>query len=448
MRLVALFFSLAIPVVCWSTVIAFNNDARYSYYEPYRHIQRNGVDLESLLIKEIGTARKRIWIAVQEINLPRLAQALAAKKRAGVDVRVVIENMYNVLYSKIPASSVSTLSSWLRDKYKSFLVLADSDRNGRVSLKEKQNADALYILKKAGIPVIDDTADGSLGTGLMHHKFMVIDSKRVSIGSANFTLSGMFGDFANGKSRGNTNVLSIYMSTRLASLFEQEFSIMWGTATGSSLFGINKPYRGPQKVKLSNGTEMIVSFSPFSASIPWQNTSNGLIARTVAGAKKSISFALFVFSAQKIADAMKQVQRNGVKIGGFVEKSFATAYYSELLDLLGLQMRDANCMYEEENRPWPIPAKKVGTTKLPYGDKLHHKFAVVDSNITIYGSHNWSAQANKANDETLLIVKNSSIATEFNREIKRLAKNAFFGATDSLLYKIKEREYLCNQYNY
>ncbi|NES06155.1 MAG: hypothetical protein F6K22_27125, partial [Okeania sp. SIO2F4] len=42
-----------------------------------------------------------------------------------------------------------------------------------ISQDEINRRDALIILSNAGVPLIDDTADGSKGSGLMHHKFLV-----------------------------------------------------------------------------------------------------------------------------------------------------------------------------------------------------------------------------------------------------------------------------------
>ncbi|MEO1340339.1 MAG: phospholipase D-like domain-containing protein [Cyanobacteria bacterium J06635_13] len=63
-----------------------------------------------------------------------------------------------------------------------------------MSPSEIAQRDALTMLRKAGVEIIDDTADGSKGSGLMHHKFMVVDRQTVILGSANFTLRA-FGRF-------------------------------------------------------------------------------------------------------------------------------------------------------------------------------------------------------------------------------------------------------------
>jgi hypothetical protein len=126
----------------------------------------------------------------------------------------------------------------------------------------KQN-DALAIVRDAQIPIIDDTADGGKGSGLMHHKFVVIDGKTVILTSANFTTSDIHGDFKMAASRGNPNNLVKIESSELAKLFTQEFSIMWGDGPGGkadSKFGVKKPFRLVQKVRVGNAT-LAVLFS-------------------------------------------------------------------------------------------------------------------------------------------------------------------------------------------
>lgn len=80
----------------------------------------------------------------------------------------------------------------------------------------------------AQIPWIDDQADGSAGSSLMHHKFVIVDNRIVIITSANFTLSDTSGDFTNPNTLGNANNLLQIDSPELASLFTEEFNVMWG----------------------------------------------------------------------------------------------------------------------------------------------------------------------------------------------------------------------------
>jgi len=53
---------------------------------------------------------------------------------------------------------------------------------------------------------------------------------------------------------------------------------------------------------------------------------------------------------------------------------------------------------------------------------LHHKYAIVDGEVTgpnskvITGSHNWSANANFTNDENTLIIHNPRVANEYFQE--------------------------------
>jgi phosphatidylserine/phosphatidylglycerophosphate/cardiolipin synthase-like enzyme len=75
-----------------------------------------------------------------------------------------------------------------------------------------------------------------------------------------------------------------------------------------------------------------------------------------------------------------------------------------VLDLLGVALPDRNCKLESKNQPFKKGLNGVGTPRLARGDKLHHKFAVIDNKKVITGSFNWSPSAAHTNDETLLVI--------------------------------------------
>ena len=312
-------------------------------------------------------------------------------------------------------------------------LLIDNSSN---DLEPVNGEDALTLLKEAGIPIIDDTADQTSGSGLMHHKFIVIDHQTVITGSANMTPSGLHGDDDKPLSRGNTNHLLQIENAELAQFFTEEFDLMWGE-NGDSLFGVNKPIREPKTFTVGEGTVTVI-FSPVSTSIDFENTTNGLIANSLKQAQKKIDLALFVFSEQKIADVIEQRHNDGVEIRALIEPGFAYRDFSEGLDLLGLEKLNRFCKYEDNNNPWENPITMMGVPNLQNGDILHHKYGVIDEQIVITGSHNWSASANHQNDEALLVIDNPIVAAHFTKEFNRLAQNARFGVPEWVKRKIEE----------
>ena len=415
-----------------------------NYSDSYRQINRGGDNLETVIVQEINSANYSIDIAVQELRLPNIAQALAQKNRQGVKVRVIIDNSYNFPISKINSSTINKSTKQDRLRYQELFILVDTDKNGSLSQAEINQQDALIILDKANIPLIDDTADGSKGSGLMHHKFMIIDRQKVVTGSANFTLSGVHGDFSNLATRGNVNHLLLIDNQELATIFTEEFNLMWGDGVGGnqdSQFGLGKPVRSPQQMMWGNNL-VTVQFSPTSPTQNWQDSTNGLIGKALQNANKSIDLALFVFSEQKLADILQSKQTQGVKIRGLFDRGFAYRYYSEALDLLGVA-RLYKCKYEENNNPWQIPLTTIGIPSLSTGDKLHHKFATIDDSTVITGSQNWSAAANHSNDETVLIIYNPIVAAHFKQEFERLYNQANLGISQNLSAKL-EREQTSN----
>ncbi|MEA5578000.1 DUF655 domain-containing protein [Anabaena sp. UHCC 0451] len=426
--------------------VYFNHSQSSEYQESYRQQTRLGDDLEKQILDIISQAQFTIDIAVQELRLPKIAQALAEKHKSGVKVRLILENNYSRPWSSLTTTEIQKLEKREKDRYNEFRKFVDINQDHQITSDEISQRDALVIIQNSKILWIDDTADGSKGSSLMHHKFVIVDNRFVIITSANFTLSDTSGDFNNPSSLGNANNLLKIDSPELASLFTEEFNLMWGDGPGGkpdSKFGLQKPARLPQKINLVN-SKITVNFSPISETQPWGNSSNGLIAKTLNTASKNVDLALFVFSEQKIANFLENRHNQTVEIRALIEPLFAYRSYSEALDMMGLALSE-NCRYEIDNNPWKNPISTVGVPILAKGDLLHHKFAIIDNQTVITGSHNWSEAANHGNDESLVIIENPTLTAHYQREFNRLYTTIKPGLPPRIKAKIDDQFKQCPQ---
>lgn len=346
-------------------------------------------NLETKIVEVIDSATSTLDMAVYDLELPGIANAMVAALNRGVSVRFV----------------------------------TDEDNIG------PENTDALSILSNGGVPWIDDTADGSAGSGIMHNKFIVADGRTVLTGSTNMSQSGVHGDLdASGNliSAGNDNHIVIIDSTELAAVFTAQFNLHWGDGPGGALdsqFGLSKPDHHVQRVYTTNDNIAIdVHFAPQSPSIYTGSTIETLV-NTVDTAQNRILLAQFVISAQDVADAMEVRHDAGVLVQGIGDSSFFYRYYSEFQDMRGMAETNTNGEYEVDsftgapNNIWENPAD-VRVAALNSSDKWHHKYVVVDD-MVVTGSHNISAAAATNNDENIVIIHDPETAAEFAGHFSR-----------------------------
>jgi phosphatidylserine/phosphatidylglycerophosphate/cardiolipin synthase-like enzyme len=404
--------------------VVFNHRAGHRYRSPIDGRWRQGDDLESFLLESIRAARREILVAVQELSLPKVARALVERQRQGLNVQVVLEHLYSDPWSE---QHPADLSPHLRQRQRQLQALGGGD--------------AVRILRDGGVPLLDDTADGSAGSGLMHHKFIVIDRRQVITGSANFTSSCIHGDPDDQSSRGNVNHLLRLQSPELAELFRQEFATLWGDGPGGapdSRFGIAKRSAGIRWTTVGE-VPVGVLFAPHRR----QDSRHGLqlLDQLLARSRRQADLALFVFSDQRLGDRLGELHDRNVKIRLLADPGFASRSFSEVLDLLGVALPDHRCRLEAGNHPRAAAIDGVGTPRLSRGDKLHHKLAVLDRRLVISGSFNWSPSAAHQNDETLLVIDSPMLAKHFSAEIDRLWKDAELGLTRRLERK-RQRQLL------
>ena len=91
--------------------VYFNHDRAGKFTEPYRQKTRQGTDLGAKLIESIESAQSTIEIAVQEFQLPQVAQALVAKSQAGIKIRIILEHNYNRSLAELTTTEVESLTS-------------------------------------------------------------------------------------------------------------------------------------------------------------------------------------------------------------------------------------------------------------------------------------------------------------------------------------------------
>ena len=144
----------------------------------------------------------------------------------------------------------------------------------------------------------------------MHHKFVVIDECSVITGSANFTNSGLHGDADQHPGKRQPSAAHRQLPWLKYSDASLNGCGRWTGRSQDNHFG-----SGKAAMTLSGSVgdvEVEVLFSPH----PKRNASHGLhwLAALLSSAQQQIDVALFVFSAQQLANVLEERANDGIKI--------------------------------------------------------------------------------------------------------------------------------------
>ena len=152
--------------------VAFNQRDDAHYRSPINGALRRGDNLEELLLQSIHSAKREVLVAVQELSLPAVAQALAEQHRRGRRVRVVLENTYSTPWSE---QHEAELSPHLRGRRRQLLQLADRNHDGVLSPAEREAGVARRLIglategrqppREGADVVVDDAVVGTVTSG-------------------------------------------------------------------------------------------------------------------------------------------------------------------------------------------------------------------------------------------------------------------------------------------
>jgi phosphatidylserine/phosphatidylglycerophosphate/cardiolipin synthase-like enzyme len=234
-------------------------------------------------------------------------------------------------------------------------------------------------LEDAGIPIVYDQR-----SAFMHDKFVIIDQKVLWVGSWNLTVNDTY--------RNNNNVLRFAVPD-LAANYEAEFSEMFV----DHQFGPRSPQNTPYPellVRDDRGVESRIDtyFSP-------EDGARAAILEQLRLAQREIVFLAFSFTDEEMGRVLLEKARAGVQVRGVFEARNAEGEGSQysLLKRAGLDIRlDGNPR------------------------TMHHKVLVIDGQVTITGSYNFSANAARDNDENVLVLSNTDLARLYLEEFDRV----------------------------
>ncbi len=299
-------------------------------------------DLEQVIVDFIGRARNTLDVAVQELESRPIAEAIIAARRRGVSVRVVLEGAY------------LTLRTALTDPW------TPGGQN-------ESNRETYAALLRAKVPIVSD-----LNPQIFHQKFIVRDadtSTRAAVrtGSTNFTPSG---------TNTNLNHVLIVKGKRTAGVYSDEFEELW-----KGTFGQTRMRHDPSpRTYTVSKVKVKVLFAPDHA--PEME-----IMKQMLKAKQRVDFAVFTFSQSSgIDDAMIALRRAGLQVRGVIDSAQGNQRWAATRPL-------------SSNGVELYLARHTGGL-----NKLHHKLMVIDGQVVIAGSFNYTQPATALNDENIVVI--------------------------------------------
>ncbi|MBI3244598.1 MAG: DUF1669 domain-containing protein [Chloroflexi bacterium] len=245
-------------------------------------------------------------------------------------------------------------------------LVTDTDSMGEEAVQE---------IIDSGIPVVEDDREP-----IMHDKFVIVDGTTVWAGSWNFTENDTY--------RNNNNLLAL-TSQKIVANYQTEFDEMFERHEFGPKSSANTPY--PQVT-----VDGVLVENYFSS----EDGVAQHILDALNSASQSIYFAAFTFTRDDFSQAIVAKANAGLAVRGVYETRQVSAGSDESYNLL----------------------KGAGVQVLLDGNQytMHHKFFVIDNQIVVTGSYNFTKAAEDKNDENVLIIHSPEIAQAYLQEFAKV----------------------------
>jgi phosphatidylserine/phosphatidylglycerophosphate/cardiolipin synthase-like enzyme len=293
--------------------------------------------IENRLLSLIDNAETSINIAIYNLTLASVTNSLVDAHNRGVIIKIIIDK-------------------------------------GALKFRSGENNYLISKLENGGIEIRQ-----RFSSGIMHHKFAIIDANTLWTGSGNFTSGGVFFD--------NNNAL-IISEPKIVEAFQQEFNSLWNS---------------DKTTNNNNSKRTLIDNSNFEAYFSSSDDVQAIIIDKIKKAESEILILMYSFTDEEIAKAIINQYELGAEVMGIVEYEGSGSKHSQLNPLY--------CAI--------LNMRTDGNENL-----MHHKVIIIDRETVLTGSYNYSESANLKNDENLLIINDINVANYFINQFELLWNEA------------------------
>jgi phosphatidylserine/phosphatidylglycerophosphate/cardiolipin synthase-like enzyme len=327
-------------------------------------------DLEAVIVEFIAGARRKLDIAVQELDSEPIARAILGASWRGVRVTLLLEQDYLRTSLKrdktthVPIPPVPKPGETPEQALERVQWLADD-----TDLSENRRILAALLRSDAEVR-------GDFNPEIFHQKFVLRDyddgkatrpgNPALLSGSANFTWTD---------THVNLNNVFVFHSSHISRQYELEFEQLKRGSFGRAL------HRSVPRTYDLAGVPVKVLFAP-------DHTPELEFMKQMLKGTSEVCFAIFTFAGSSgIDDAMLSLARGGMTIRGVLDPGQAAQDWAAPKTMI------------HPNIQLFVP-QRTGVFKDLR--KLHHKLMVIDEQVV--GSFNYTQPANDYNDENLFVL--------------------------------------------
>ena len=119
---------------------------------------------------------------------------------------------------------------------------------------------------------------------------------------------------------------------------------------------------------------------------------------TINNAESSIDAAIYSFTSEKIATSLISANNRGIRV-------------RVITDYLQSASRNSKDEFLED---------KIEIRVMPSKNTMHNKFMVIDNELVITGSYNWTKNGNTKNFENIAFIFDQELADKYREEFFEL----------------------------